>query len=309
MNSNRLQAPELLDLLTSTFLGAGFGIDAAVSVRSHFYNVISSFLPHLLDRQLRSRFLLCVPPDHEEQYDHLIARATNYLNRTDCEHKVIECYSDMWCVIACKEEAVIAHERLPYDIEKPNISRLTGVQLTSVQDFFNKLWESSKHNGLLYEDFFSSSGSEIERELITVSTRYWDSLIAELVSNPREIYSLPPRKFEELVAELLLRKGMSVRLTPKVKDGGYDILALNVDSLGKRLYLVECKRYEMGKPVGVGLVRALYGVVTKEAATSGLLVTTSRFTKSALAYATDIEYRLSLKDFGDLRKWLQECLT
>lgn len=81
---------------------------------------------------------------------------------------------------------------------------------------------------------------------------------------------MDPRKFEELIAELLRAKGYEVELTPRTRDGGFDILAIKKGDLGSALTLVECKRYAETNKVDVGIVRGLYGVVEEKRATQGL---------------------------------------
>lgn len=134
----------------------------------------------------------------------------------------------------------------------------------------------------------------------------WESLIKLLAKDPRLLYDLPPRKFEELVAELLCREGLHTCLTPSSNDRGRDILAFHETRLGKHLYLVECKRYRSDRPVGVTVVRQLYGVVTQERATAGLVITTSNFTKNAVAFRNTVEHQMSLKDYESLCDWLSK---
>ena len=66
-----------------------------------------------------------------------------------------------------------------------------------------------------------------ERTLITdVKPRILmvnEALIERLRVQPQAIYDLPPRKFEELIAELLDDLGYEVELTPATGDGGKDI--------------------------------------------------------------------------------------
>jgi restriction endonuclease Mrr len=117
---------------------------------------------------------------------------------------------------------------------------------------------------------------------------------------------MDPHKFEELVAELLRDKGYDVELTPKTRDGGFDILSIKKGDLGSALTLVECKRYTENNKVDVGIVRGLYGVVEEKRATQGLIVTTSYFTKDAIAFRDRLPYRLALADFDRLTKFLRE---
>ncbi len=119
---------------------------------------------------------------------------------------------------------------------------------------------------------------------------------------------LSPRKFEELVAELLARQGYVVELTPASKDGGKDIYVARRDDLGAFLYLVECKKYALDNPVGVEIVRALYGTVQAERATAGVLVTTSVFTKGARDFQRHVQYQVSLRDYVELHRWIRQAL-
>lgn len=129
-------------------------------------------------------------------------------------------------------------------------------------------------------------------------------LITHLAKHPELIYELHPRKFEELVAEIFRDLGYETVLTPKSKDGGRDVHAIRKDSVGTMLFLIECKRWARDRPVGVEVVRGLYGVVAAEKATCGIVATTSRFTTGAKQFASQVRYQVSLRDFDNLREWL-----
>jgi len=149
-------------------------------------------------------------------------------------------------------------------------------------------------------------GSPEERQLISGVVIVTDDLLDRIHTKPDEMYSLTSRQFEELVAGLFERQGYEVTLTPASKDGGKDIYVAKRDPLGALMYLVECKRFARDRPVGVGLIRQLYGVVEQEDATGGILVTTSFFTKGAREFTEKLRYRLSLKDYIDLHKWIEQ---
>lgn len=131
-----------------------------------------------------------------------------------------------------------------------------------------------------------------------------DWMLNELNKNPTDLYKLSPRRFEELIAEVLMRKGYNVELTPATRDGGKDIYVAHKDDLGSFLYLVECKHYEPPRKVGVSVIRDLYGVLSKEKATYGIVVTTSDFTKPAQEFQQDIKFQMSLKNFNSIQKWI-----
>jgi len=131
-----------------------------------------------------------------------------------------------------------------------------------------------------------------------------DWMLNELNKNPTDLYQLSSRSFEELVAEILTRKGYKVELTPATRDGGKDIYAARKDDLGSFLYIVECKKYKPTHKVGVNVLRDLYGVLSKERATYGIAVTTSYFSKPAQEFQQEIQFQMSLQDFNSIKQWL-----
>ena len=132
-----------------------------------------------------------------------------------------------------------------------------------------------------------------------------EELIKYFAQHPEQMRTMHPRKFEQLIAELLKRKGFHVELTPASKDGGYDIIAIQRDDLGSAMTLVECKRYNANNKVGVEIVRGLYGVVEQEKATRGLIMTTSYFTKGAQTFRDQIKNRMTLSDYDALTDFIR----
>jgi restriction system protein len=125
-----------------------------------------------------------------------------------------------------------------------------------------------------------------------------------LKARPEKMRDLSPRRFEELVASLLEDLGYDVELTSRGADGGVDIFASQKNELGEALVIADCKRYSPETRVGVGIVRALYGLSESFRATKALLATTSFFTRPALAFEAQVPYRLGLKDYDALVKWI-----
>lgn len=133
-----------------------------------------------------------------------------------------------------------------------------------------------------------------------------DYLIKKLQKYPQDIYRVTPRQFEEIIADLLKDKGFDIELTQQSRDGGKDILAyLNTDA-GKLLTLVEAKRYGKTKPVGVSIIRSLYGTLCDYDANSAMLVTTSRFSKDTKEFQKKHPYRLALREYSDVVEWINK---
>lgn len=156
----------------------------------------------------------------------------------------------------------------------------------------------------VYPLLYSAGSAVADPKLIHAVATVNDDLIRHLAKHPKLLFELNPRRFEELVAELLRAQGFESTLTPRTRDGGRDILAARSDALGSLLYLVECKRYARDRKVGVELVRAIHGVTQAERATKGVIVTTSSFTRGALAFASPLKYGIELRDFDALTSWL-----
>ena len=180
----------------------------------------------------------------------------------------------------------------------PNSSSLTPRELL-------RRLHSFKYSGLIGLDGRPLvRGGEIEQQIIVDVRSASDDLLRKVHGNPKLLYELSPRGFEEFVAEVLDRLGYQVTLTPASKDGGKDIYAARKDHLGSFLYIVECKQYAPDRRVGVGLIRELNGVVQAERATAGILATTSFFTRGAKEFQTRLSNQIGLKDYLGIQEWL-----
>lgn len=146
-----------------------------------------------------------------------------------------------------------------------------------------------------------TSPSGIDLQVRSIS----GALIRMLAKRPDQLHQLSPRQFEQLVADLYAREGFTVELTKSTRDGGVDLFVVSSGPLGRFTTLVEAKRYRADRPVGVGVVRQLYGVVEASRATAGIVATTSFFTADAKAYQRQIEARMSLRDYLDLQAMLK----
>jgi hypothetical protein len=132
-----------------------------------------------------------------------------------------------------------------------------------------------------------------------------EELVRSLAVDPTLMYSLNPRKFEEVVAFLFEKRGWRVRLTPPSKDGGFDFFAELKNPLSSFLVLGECKRYSRDRKVGVEIVRGLHSVTETNKAHQGIVITSSFFTAGAVEYQRVLGPKMGLKNYNDLVNWLQ----
>lgn len=176
------------------------------------------------------------------------------------------------------------------------------ISFSSDQDFFA--------DGLVYQIGPSAKTETAKLE----KARLWifgieSELLAYYHKNPEKLYQMPDRLFESLVASIFRNQGFDVGLTPKSRDGGFDVMAVRSSKFtGDETFLIECKRYGEGRSVGVGVVRHLLGVVQMKNASKGIVVTTSYFTKPAEEEATAAASRLVLCDRNLLLDWLAESV-
>lgn len=139
-------------------------------------------------------------------------------------------------------------------------------------------------------------------ELLTVEEfTFVDRKVAERIAkDPRLLFSIDPRFFEELLASIFGDLGYQTILTKRTQDGGRDIIGLARKDYMDQKLIIECKRYAPHRKVSVSQVRSLYGVAQDERVTKALLATTSSFTKSARDFATSHIWQLGLLEYEDI---------
>lgn len=192
----------------------------------------------------------------------------------------------------------------------PALTDFAGVSLrekiTTWNDLFQKLHEF-EYPGIVGPDGRPLKKESAQQKKIIVDvTETNEALLRILKSDPSMMRTLSPRKFEEIIAELLTKQGYDVTITPVSRDGGFDMYAAKKEGLGRFLYLVECKRYIPPHNVGVDVVRALYGVLQNRKATAGVIVTSSLFTKGAREFSKENFYQLQLHDYIGIQDWLNK---
>jgi len=122
------------------------------------------------------------------------------------------------------------------------------------------------------------------------------ALAADLLAR---IQAAAPVFFERLVVELMLKMGYggsrqdAGRAIGRSGDGGIDGI-INEDRLGLDSIYLQAKRWE--NPVGRPEIQKFAGALAEHRAKKGVFITTSNFTKEALASATKHDARIVLID-------------
>lgn len=158
-------------------------------------------------------------------------------------------------------------------------------------------------------DIYGKPIEKINNSIKIAVTEVNDQLLYKLSQNPNLLYNLSSYDFERVIAKMFEKKGFSVKITPQTRDGGKDIFVAKND-LCSFLFYVECKQYAPDKPVGIDVIQRLYGVISAEKATGGIIATTSCFAKPAKDYIKkyQLEHQLTLQDYdtiSDILKSLQ----
>ncbi|WP_424990864.1 restriction endonuclease [Fluviibacterium sp. S390] len=140
-------------------------------------------------------------------------------------------------------------------------------------------------------------------ELLLNSAELLNSVLAENLL--QEVLALSPVRFERLILDLLRAMGFGggkdqmYRETPASGDGGFDGI-IDEDSLGLDAIYLQAKRYRPDNKVGREALQAFVGSLTGVAASKGVFVTTSSFSKHALSYVEKVQHRIVLIDGQDL---------
>lgn len=142
-----------------------------------------------------------------------------------------------------------------------------------------------------------------DKTIVEISNIVNEKMIDFLRRHPKLLYTISPREFEELIAELFDRFEFDVKLTAATRDGGRDIIAVKNDIASVK-YLIECKRYAPDKKVDISVVQRLHGVVASEGATKGIVATTSNFTSPANNHLSKHKWLLEGRNFDGLVEWL-----
>lgn len=182
------------------------------------------------------------------------------------------------------------------------------VSLNSIDEAENILLNSINNisvKGQKEETLFELSEQKDQTSLSLIVTNIDDEIKKYFNKNPEKLYDLNPRKFEELIASILKDLGFDVELTKATRDGGRDIIASIRTKISTFLTYVECKRYSPDNKIDVGLIREVIGVHSIHKPAKSIIVTTSFFTKDAIKEAKTFENQLDLKDFNDIKLWLQ----
>ena len=147
------------------------------------------------------------------------------------------------------------------------------------------------------------SGSSADSVTIESIEAVTDAVIRCLARNPRDLYRLHPKMFEELISEIFMREGYTTELIKSWNqaDGGVDIIAVRRDIGGYRVrYAIQCKRNAAHNRISADPIRALAGVLDRFQAHVGVIATTSYFTEPAKKEVEGHLWKINLRDYESI---------
>lgn len=173
----------------------------------------------------------------------------------------------------------------------------------AVEELTSRMTEAARigkiEKELYHSNIFDPKSAIIVTDMDEVVKQYFKKY-------PERMYEMNPRKFEELIAAIFKDLGFDVELTKATRDGGRDIIASIKTAATNFLAYVECKRYAADHKIDVGIIRDVAGVQYLDKPSKSIIVTTSFFTRDAQETAKKIENQLDLKDFNDIKNWLEK---
>jgi HJR/Mrr/RecB family endonuclease len=196
-------------------------------------------------------------------------------------------------------------------LESDNVYRAIDVKasLNTIEETQNSLLKSINKitsKGKMEEKLFTDDELKDEKPSSIIITNIDEEIKKYLKKFPEKLYQLDPRKFEELIASIFKDLGFEVTLTKATRDGGRDIIASIRTKITSILTYIECKRYKADNKIGVGLIREVIGAHSINKPAKSIIVTTSFYTRDAIKEAKSFENQLDLKDFNDIKLWLQD---
>lgn len=207
-------------------------------------------------------------------------------------------YDKDWSYVILALESDDSYRAIEVKVSLDTVQEAENILINSI----SSISEKGKKEETLFE-----SGDEIIKQPLDLIVADIDEEIKKYFKkHPDRLYDLSPRKFEELIASILTDLGFDVELTKATRDGGRDIIASIKNQVSNFLAYVECKRYSAENKIGVGIIREVLGVHYIRKPSKSIIVTTSFFSKDARKESSTVENQLDLKDFNDIKGWLEK---
>jgi HJR/Mrr/RecB family endonuclease len=150
---------------------------------------------------------------------------------------------------------------------------------------------------------------EKDGRFIAVDEFCSQSLIDGIAREPEALSSTSRADFENLCAELFVRRGFKVDLFRPSKDGGIDFLAVQDERTDPIIFAVQCKqpdiregksRHSAGRPI----VQQIYGAAKAWDLSGGIVVSGSTYSVEAKRFSEIKPTEMQLYSGADVLEWI-----
>jgi hypothetical protein len=118
--------------------------------------------------------------------------------------------------------------------------------------------------------------------------------VNNLITNPEIINQLSVFDFENIIVKWFKQKGYEIECNNNV---GYDLKILSFDG---NVTLVEIKKYSENSSVSISTVQQLVSSMCLENVNTGIIISSSQFTKAAISFASSVSSQILLWTLDDL---------
>lgn len=238
----------------------------------------SMFLSAKLVGRVKRAGSSCIEDENKTRYE--ISVDNNDLKRAE--------YEPVYCDVRIKTKNQAAvYEKDHYFIHKKNlycnVSVLDRNERVALCELMRQERESEQEKNRQEKAEKPWLYPDLDLKLLPNYPEGFTEIQHNIKNTDKDIGQMSGLEFEKLISALLIKIGFDVTMTKQTADGGVDIIAYNNQPLIEGTYIVQCKRW--GSSIGEPIVRDLYGVVTAERASKGILITNSTYTNSAISFA------------------------
>lgn len=215
-------------------------------------------------------------------------------------------------LLALQQVRTLRHYTIRRDVEgaQEAISEMASLGIDAgfhIEYYARELKESLSILSVTEAELLYDSADIVSAPKLILSVS--DSLLALLARQPKLLYDVTSRQFEEIIAELFRREGFDVHLTQPTRDGGTDIIAVSYRMNIWQKLIIECKKYAPTNRVGIAVVQRLLGVKAQTSANKAVIVTTSSFSRDAERVARERFWDLDLKAYNDVVGWIRGAVA
>lgn len=158
---------------------------------------------------------------------------------------------------------------------------------------------------------YTKRNREVDGRFIPIENFVGRELYENLRANPEALPDVSKDDFENLCAEIFVKRGFEVDLFRKSKDGGIDFLAVKADEVDPIILAIQCKqpdrrpikgRKSLGRPV----IQQIYGAAKAWDLKGAIAISGSSYSPDAAAFAQNKPDEMKLYDGNDIINWVNK---